>query len=878
MAAVTSRGRDARHDNPASTSLPAYARPASPTLTNPDMILPDYDRSDSPEERLQSPLLMWNEAQSNDMQFHMPPQNAFLAGPVTPTTPIIYGNGTMLSDIGEVTEVESIAGRRMRRESSRLSEHNSMALRSSPTIGGPHIRERSQAVSRERSSSIDSTSTITTQDHNAHFADFDDAVSVDDINFQGDDEESMASEYVDGTSIQEPEVRSRINAQSKGEDRFSTGSISDRAEEILANAKRRLTKMEGNLSRARSSLYYNPVSEGSTPSPPIPRPATALHDSTPTSPGHSRMVSENGFQGVAASLAHPPRAASALGAAGGYRQPLTSSRSVDALGGGLSSHKLSHQPLEPTLEPLSEDDGPADVEPRRNSSQLPDLHSPTFGSFPDKELTRSVSVTQMRDLKYQMMDLKGKISSLREQAQQDSMKRRSLQSLRNLSPFTHARWDPEFTEPPNQKSPELESPPLEPSWDREVPVENANIEGKTRDYELKTPAKDVLEESPVIVYEEARETIYQDEGTNEADILEPQYHDVAEEPMLNELDDDTRTKIEGAEGIAGHQETESYLEEGDEPNAEEEDEQGADDDGYASEGGDSLYHDTLQNPVSHEDREDAFDYEHFFLHSAMGTLSQQRTGRRGSSGSVSSEDSVETTRGPLISRDRRPSIDTMSSVDTFATATEGRLSRSSAVHDDIIETIVGSSEDSDGPPTAKRTTFQGFQFHRFTNSSTEFHQGQFRRNSAVHRPTNSVSGVARHHPSNSSFESTGTNRSFPLVNRSKLNGGVLTPNGTPRTTPGSTPGGSPDQELKLISESLMNDASNVCDKESLAGGGPSAAIQLLQKEDQILVERLVASLGKSVLGLSEASRASSEARAQRRRLDLARRVLDGMED
>ena len=40
---------------------------------------------------------------------------------------------------------------------------------------------------------------------------------------------------------------------------------------------------------------------------------------------------------------------------------------------------------------------------------------------------------------------------------------------------------------------------------------------------------------------------------------------------------------------------------------------------------DAFYHDTV---VSHEDREDAFDYEHFFLHSAMGTINQQRLSRR----------------------------------------------------------------------------------------------------------------------------------------------------------------------------------------------------------------------------------------------------------
>ena len=198
------------------------------------MILPDYD---SPNERSQSPLLSWTNAHVDD-QFQLP-QNAFLAGPITPTTPIIYGNGTMLSDIGEVTEVESVVGAVPRRVSSHLSDHSDdAALRSSPTMGGSRIQRRSQITSRERSSSIDSTSTITTQDPNAAFADFDDAVSVEDLSFQGDDEESMASAYVEGTPAQQPDPGTIPRAR---EERYSTNSLSERAEEILANAKRRLT-------------------------------------------------------------------------------------------------------------------------------------------------------------------------------------------------------------------------------------------------------------------------------------------------------------------------------------------------------------------------------------------------------------------------------------------------------------------------------------------------------------------------------------------------------------------------------------------------------------------------------------------------------------
>jgi hypothetical protein len=102
-----------------------------------------------------------------------------------------------------------------------------------------------------------------------------------------------------------------------------------------------------------------------------------------------------------------------------------------------------------------------------------------------------------------------------------------------------------------------------------------------------------------------------------------------------------------------------------------------------------------------------------------------------------------------------------------------------------------------------------------------------------------------------------------LISKLKANRGVLTPDG------------SPEQELRQISEALMNKTASICDKESIHDGEKVAPMQLLQKDDQILVERLVASLGRCVLGLSEAGRASAEGRAYRRKIESARRILEG---
>lgn len=214
--------------------------PGSPTLTNPDMILPDYERADSPDDLPQS---LWNNQPTATLRNHMLPPESFVAGPMTPTTPIIYGNGTMLSDIGEVTEVESNAGAAAyRRTSSRYSDQSveEVAVRSSPIVGNSLAQRLPQKVAHERRSSIDSTSTIKSNSR-APFADFDDAVSVDDSVFQGDDEESMASSWIDDNPVQGRVAVQQPIVHQVAEETYSTNTLSQRAEQILANAKRRLT-------------------------------------------------------------------------------------------------------------------------------------------------------------------------------------------------------------------------------------------------------------------------------------------------------------------------------------------------------------------------------------------------------------------------------------------------------------------------------------------------------------------------------------------------------------------------------------------------------------------------------------------------------------
>lgn len=285
MQAVTDVPKDRGHGKSGSTSsarsMPYPSMPASPTLTNPDMILPDWDPGNvSSPDRSQSPLMMWKTANGFDMNQFDLGAPAFPAAPITPTTPIIYGNGTMLSDIGEVTENEStVGGPGARRASSVYSLQQPEAMNVVyETLRKKHSGQTTVSRDRERRFSMESTSTITNGDNPRIFSDFDDTVSVDDSVFQGDDEESNAASYAyDEASMTGDETPTTQEFSDTStptlEDRYST-VLSRRAEQILANAKRRLTVSVGiyptcayAFARGVVSLTVTPIDDGRKPLP-----------------------------------------------------------------------------------------------------------------------------------------------------------------------------------------------------------------------------------------------------------------------------------------------------------------------------------------------------------------------------------------------------------------------------------------------------------------------------------------------------------------------------------------------------------------------------------------------------------------------------------
>ncbi|KAJ8127680.1 hypothetical protein O1611_g5956 [Lasiodiplodia mahajangana] len=857
------------------------------------MILPDYDDSAISLDRSQSPLMMWRNNHAAELGFDLSPE-AFIAGPITPTTPIIYGNGTMLSDIGEVTEVESTCGPTRSRSGSTRSE---IAMITSTALPYEAIKQRikQSRMAHQRQMSVESTSTVTAHDQAPIFADFDDTVSIDDSNFQGDDEDSVADSYIDDASVQETISQAKEASLNPDDARYST-PLSRRAEQILANAKRRLTvsalinsarsgnvaksqkTMEGNLHRARSSLS-SPISMGShsTPSPPIGRPATAIslgndNERRKFSHGHNRISSDGNIPIENKPNVPTHRSLSALGTAGGYRRP-HNSRNADhthnSIDGALSTQSLYGNPAlsnskialliqDRLLEPLSEDGVLGEkYAPGQDaeSANADGLLSPV-GSSSDMGLKRSASSAQMRDLKDQVNDLKGRLSTLRDQARADSLKRRSLQSLRTPSPFTHARVEQWYADTSGHEDGITQQGNLNA---QAITESSAGLYGQTgSSIEAETMSKEI----PTTSAEESATSGLNStdsqplESTTTTDIKSNEAE--ADVDFVNDLDDTDDMRTEDGYELAE-----------------------ADDfDDSASESGASSYHDSVQAQVSHEDREDAFDYEHFFLHSAMGSMSRRRMRRKGSSDSFSSEDSVETTRGPNASqhtgvaavnasRSRRGSTGSTSTMDSFATATEGRHTRAGIItpqeytdeyddeyDDGFPERVITLPERArtHTPDTAKRMVFSPVAGEAGSDPRLS--------HSSLYRRPQSSAAAFQHRPS-ASVLSTGTNRSFPLISKSK--GGILTPDD------------SPDQGLRQISETLMNETASICEKENRHGGEKVVPMQMLQRDDQILVERLVASLGRCVLGLSEAGRASAEGRAYRRKIEAARRALEAFE-
>ncbi|QSZ28680.1 hypothetical protein DSL72_003180 [Monilinia vaccinii-corymbosi] len=876
------------------TTLMAYPpQPGSqsPTLTEPDMILPLHNEMTyEPASPSQHTSFQFSSLLGDAWQSSMVSEHSNGAPAQTPTTPIIYGNGTMLSDIGEVTEVESTPGKKLPGPAERRllkQQQLQNGHRISSTSSGQELRRRSatRTGTHERKISVESSSTVTSEPLSAMFGDIDDAVSVDDSNFQGDDEESVAESYTDPYRNELVEMETRRLSRREGdlgewdEDQSSSAALSRRAEQILLNAKLRLSNMEGNLTRARSSLYITPsVSMPSIySSSPLTKPSllqadrrisgiplrqrsfSNLHTYSPDlSPGHSRVWSENNVSPSRAT-AFPVRASSA---AASYRvrssmgshtassaSPLSpgvikeeSNGNGRQIGSGQSSPRTRISPSQALhLAPLLEDGVP---EFDGWTHGWPDTGR-EYATTSEGRLSRSSSTSSMRikDIHTQMYDLKGRLSVLRDRARDDSMKRRSLQSLRTPCPFTAGeQW---YSGGIN-------------GHESSAKIGSVVDHGQPNGVQNGQTSKDIYTSPPVPMRQPAKYV------KSEAESI---YEDVSESrvksPELVSPRQSHTPMVEGGDYDTCSEESETSSNDSKNEEHEEFDEFESEDHSDVS-----IYHESVSEQISHEDREDAFDYEHFFLHSAMGTMSRERRG------SISSEDSVETTRGPSAPMPpvenghdpsqrlsmvhlRSDSNTSISSMATFATAKSTMDSEENS-EDEEDPLLLANARNvaalnsspympmTSTPIAAKRPTFGLLPRNTTINDHNDI---GIARGSGLYdiniRPDLHSRNI-----------STSTTRSFPLQTKPQEFPNTFTPPGTASST----------DSYPTRSTSLEN--------RKKAQPSPD---HILSEDDQALVERLVASLEKCVLGLQEVEPGSYDSRIWRRRLDAARRVLEGEE-
>lgn len=262
---------------------------------------------------------------------------------------------------------------------------------------------------------------------------------------------------------------------------------------------------------------------------------------------------------------------------------------------------------------------------------------------PYSGLYRSASTTG--DLRAQMQELKGRISSLKQRAREDGMRRRSLQNLRDPSPFNNAQPWPYGDEVSNSR--------IATDKSGSELIVGCPVKDTTGPAEINLPpgTQEESDQHPVqnVEYTDGRNRHAIDGLTSNGQYLSRPYEDYL--PAMNGYKDQDADSNVDAESV--------YEE--------------------ADDGG-------ISQPFTerHEDRADAFDYENFFLHSAMGSF--DRGGRRSS---TSSTDSVETTKPASpghrsahkagsgsksslpTTHHRNQSADSISSLATFATAAEG---------------------------------------------------------------------------------------------------------------------------------------------------------------------------------------------------------------
>ncbi|MCJ1245054.1 hypothetical protein MMC30_002255 [Trapelia coarctata] len=653
--------------------------PLSPALTDPDMILPYQSRSRSSTPPLRNPLtpsamspFFANQAwepmgQTNSIDLsatNREPLGVYTGNIIKPSRPSLPGAWQTEEDLQAASDTWT----------------NQTPPLESPSMSVPRAASKSESASHRSARHHAQETENTTMLHQA--------------------ERPVQSRYDDLMSNGDSQDLNQVDERSLGAVEEDENDPFSYAAEILANAKRRLTDMEDNLSRARRSLSVTPstskssISSRRRVSPPdtIKQGSDSWTINTPktrhsNSFVHTRVFSETSVPSPASTvLSHGtqgqenPRSSSAMESAG-HRLSYIDEDDLDTpgpLGNGMwgtVNRSLSlggrHRGA---LEPLREDESVLSLESPQ-AEQLSRETSYIDLKDPPKQLTRARSSLQMRDLHERMQELRGQLTSLKIRTDRDSMHRKSLQTLKTPSPFTVAKdWantESYIKHPPHNTEEEAEDAPVTTSkLSRKTPSPPSG--SMVRNSEHETETVNVTDNG--FTKSETDDTVINPSPQPYIDDPEPTAAVTNGNPSrLSTTSDDFHDP--SGDGFANGDEVDAFE---------------VSDDGEASDPTISI------REESHEDRPDAFDYEHFFLHSGMGTFSRINPDRPDSR---SSYDSAETTKavGPVIeepagsperyhnsnvpkeqnghprrhgSHSRQNSADSISTVNTFATAIE----------------------------------------------------------------------------------------------------------------------------------------------------------------------------------------------------------------
>lgn len=435
--------------------------------------------------------------------------------------------------------------------------------------------------------------------------------------------------------------------------------------------------MEGNLTRARSSMRSPSMSASASPSPQLglgqpvgglyrtisnsdrqasaalrPRPMYSTYQDAAGN-RHSRVLSETNLpSGQNASTTEVngiSRSVSAMGTTTLSRDDksfryeptrayLTHRASTPLMQQHRSSPALNSNSSRSKQSTPTSPAGLGIVSDGENQAKINNIDD--FNSvYPADPPSRTQSQLQVRDLQDQMKGLHIKISSLKVKAQEDGLRRRSLQSLRTPSPLTDAEsWYTramDYKDRRGHLSPNPTGSRLSFESAREVSRRTPSSKSQSpRTVESDEPViaseSKKIDTSPQISEQPSNESLYQDaeegefDDSDDTEIDREELNEILQEPLDDDLDDPALEPFPGT------------------PNA---------------------------DATPHEEREDAFDYEHFILHSALGNYSRSKLRRA----SNISNSSVETTRPAHNHSTRHSRANSGASISTdatFATAAE----------------------------------------------------------------------------------------------------------------------------------------------------------------------------------------------------------------